>query len=107
MGNPTAANEGNDHEQGKGRPASDPTIASNLELLQELRQCTGGYGDLFPGIRRPASTPMSAETINKALKIMGFEDKQTGHGFRGLASTILNDHHVAGSEAIEWQLSHK
>lgn len=76
-------------------------------LLDELREYTGGHRFMFPGIRRPDTTPMSAETINKALKIMGFEDRQTGHGFRGLASTIMNERSGFRSEVIERQLAHK
>ncbi|OZI58975.1 tyrosine-type recombinase/integrase [Bordetella genomosp. 1] len=50
---------------------------------------------------------MSAETINKALKILGFEGVQTGHGFRGLASTIMNEYSGARPEVIERQFAHK
>ncbi|WP_447982874.1 tyrosine-type recombinase/integrase [Achromobacter kerstersii] len=50
---------------------------------------------------------MSSETINKALKILGFEGEQTGHGFRGLASTIMNERSGARAEVIERQLAHK
>ncbi|MFY3681778.1 tyrosine-type recombinase/integrase [Achromobacter xylosoxidans] len=65
------------------------------------------YRLLFPGLRDPANTPMSAETINKALKILGFEGEQTGHGFRGLASTIMNERSGTRPEVIERQLAHK
>lgn len=50
---------------------------------------------------------MSAETINKALKILGVEEEQTGHGFRGLASTTMNERSGARLEVIERQLAHK
>ena len=62
---------------------------------------------MFPGLRDPAKIPISAETINKALKILGFEGEQTGHGFRGLASTIMNERSGAQPEVIERQLAHK
>lgn len=77
------------------------------DLLEELGKYTGRYRLLFPGLRDPANTPMSAETINKALKILGFEGEQTGHGFRGLASTIMNERSGARPEVIERQLAHK
>lgn len=76
-------------------------------LLDELSQYTGRYRMMFPGLRDPAKIPMSAETINKALKILGFEGEQTGHGFRGLASTIMNERSGARPEVIERQLAHK
>ncbi|MGE8588324.1 MAG: tyrosine-type recombinase/integrase, partial [Alcaligenes sp.] len=84
-----------------------PLSRQVLALLAELGQYTGRYRLLFPGLRDPANTPMSAETINKALKILGFEGEQTGHGFRGLASTIMNERSGARAEVIERQLAHK
>ncbi len=54
-----------------------PLSRQTLALFEELRDLTGGYRYMWPGIRRPAMSPMSAETINKALKIMGFEDRQS------------------------------
>lgn len=84
-----------------------PLSRQVLALLEELAQYTGRYRLLFPGLRDPANTPMSAETINKALKILGFEGEQTGHGFRGLASTIMNERSGTRPEVIERQLAHK
>lgn len=84
-----------------------PLSRQVLALLGELGQYTGRYRLLFPGLRDPANTPMSAETINKALKILGFEGEQTGHGFRGLASTIMNERSGGRAEVIERQLAHK
>jgi len=76
-------------------------------LLDELSHYTGRYRMMFPGLRDPAKITMSAETINKALKILGFNGEQTGHGFRGLASTIVNERSGARPEVIERQLAHK
>lgn len=50
---------------------------------------------------------MSGETINRALEILGYGEQQTGHGFRGLASTILNETGRFRDRAIEAQLAHK
>lgn len=83
-----------------------PLARQSIALLNDLRAYTGDYRYLFPGVRNPATQVMSAETINKALKSMGFEGKQTGHGFRGLASTILNERTTFNPDAIERQLSH-
>lgn len=84
-----------------------PLSTQVMALLDELEPYTGRHRLLFPGLRDPANTPMSAETINKALKILGFEGEQTGHGFRGLASTIMNERSGARPEVIERQLAHK
>ncbi|WP_454673561.1 tyrosine-type recombinase/integrase [Achromobacter pestifer] len=84
-----------------------PLLRQVQALLDELDKYTGRYRLLFPGLRDPANTPVSAENINKALKILGFEGEQTGHGFRGLASTIMNERSGAWPEVIERQLAHK
>jgi len=76
-----------------------------LELLAVLREVTGRSALLFPG-ERDHEKPMSNGTILMALKRMGYARKMTGHGFRGLAATIL---HEKGFEHlhIELQLAHK
>ena len=50
---------------------------------------------------------MNAKTINKALKILGFEGELTGHSFRGQTSTVINKRSGARPELIERQLAHK
>lgn len=81
-----------------------PLSHQAIELLQELKQHTGSRHFMFEGLRR--DVPISENTINQALKRIGFGDKQTGHGFRGLASTILYEHGFS-EDAVEKQLSHK
>ncbi|WP_116345608.1 tyrosine-type recombinase/integrase, partial [Cupriavidus taiwanensis] len=83
-----------------------PLSKQAIAILQELRDLTGRYALLFPGTKDPGKVPISAETINKALKSLGFEGKQTGHGFRGLASTILNERSGFDPRAIDLQLGH-
>ncbi len=60
---------------------------------------------LFPG-ERDTKRPMSNNTILKALERMGYKGRMTGHGFRGIASTVL---HEQGYEHmhIELQLAHQ
>ena len=69
-----------------------------------LRTLTGNSEFLFPGDRTPEK-PMSNNTILMALKRMGYQGRMTGHGFRGLASTILHEHGYA-HDHIELQLAH-
>lgn len=83
-----------------------PLSTQVLKLLDNLHKLTGRHRFLFPGMRNPSTSPISAETINKALKIMGYEGQQTGHGFRSLASTILNESGLFRREAIDAQLAH-
>jgi integrase len=86
----------------------DPHIVSlasqAIEVLEMLRTLTDGSEWLFPG-DRSESKPMSNNTILQALKRMGYKGRMTGHGFRGLASTILHEQGYA-HEHIELQLAH-
>jgi len=75
-----------------------------LEVLELLRPLTGSTVWLFPGDRN-TTKPMSNNTILQALKRMGYKGRMTGHGFRGLASTILHEKGY-GHEHIELQLAH-
>jgi integrase len=75
-----------------------------LEVLAMLRELAGQNEWLFPGDRN-AKKPMSNNTILKALERMGYKGRMTGHGFRGLASTILHEQGYA-HEHIELQLAH-
>jgi integrase len=75
-----------------------------IEVLEMLRTITGESEWLFPGDRN-ANKPMSNNTILKALERMDYKGRMTGHGFRGLASTILHEQGYA-HEHIELQLGH-
>jgi integrase len=81
-----------------------PLTSQALEVLDTLRTLTGESEWLFPG-DRSASKPMSNNTILKALERMGYKGRMTGHGFRGLASTILHEQGYA-HDHIELQLAH-
>jgi integrase len=69
-----------------------------------LRDLTGHSKWLFPGDRDPEKF-MSNNTILKALDRMGYKGAMTGHGFRGVASTILHEFGYK-AEHIELQLAH-
>jgi integrase len=81
-----------------------PLARQAIEVLELLRTITGAGELIFPGDREP-SRPMSNNTILLALDRMGYRGRQTGHGFRGLASTILHEQGYA-HEHIELQLAH-
>jgi integrase len=82
-----------------------PLSTQATDILRELHALTGKGRFCFPGIRT-ASRPMSENTINFALRGLGFDgDTMTGHGFRAMASTLLNElgwH----DDWIERQLAH-
>ena len=82
-----------------------PLSLQALAILRELEPLTGGGRYVFPGIRT-ATEPMSENTVNAALRRMGFDkDTMTGHGFRAMASTRLNEMGWA-PDVIERQLAH-
>jgi integrase len=81
-----------------------PLARQAVDLLETLRTLTGESEWLFPGDRN-AKKPMSNNTILKALERMGYKGRMTGHGFRGLASTILHEQGF-NHEHIELQLAH-
>ena len=81
-----------------------PLAKQTVEILAMLRDLTGDSEWLFPGDRN-RSKPMSNNTILKALERMGYKGRMTGHGFRGLASTILHEREYT-HEYIELQLAH-
>jgi integrase len=81
-----------------------PLSTQALEVLALLRQLNGNSELVFPG-ERDTAKPMSNMTILEALKRMGYGGEMTGHGFRGVASTILHEQGYP-HEHIELQLAH-
>lgn len=82
-----------------------PLSRQAVEALRELQPLTGSGRYLFPGARS-AGRPMSENTICAALRYLGYERGQmTAHGFRTLASTLLNEMGWS-ADAIERQLAH-
>jgi integrase len=81
-----------------------PLSRQALDVLVLLKQLSGNSDLLFPGERDPKK-PMSNMTILEALKRMGYKGIHTGHGFRGLASTLLHEQGWP-HEHIELQLAH-
>jgi integrase len=82
-----------------------PLSSQAVAILRELKPLTGSGQYVFPSLRTP-TRPMSENTVNGALRRLGYSgDQMTGHGFRSMASTLLNEqgwHH----DAIERQLAH-
>jgi integrase len=81
-----------------------PLAQQVCEVLQSLHDITGKSEWLFPG-DRGSDKPMSNNTILKALERMGYKGRMTGHGFRGVASTLLHEQGYP-HEHIEIQLAH-
>ena len=82
-----------------------PLAPQAVAILRELQPLTGHGQYLFPSYRGKART-MSENTVNAAVRYMGFDkDTMTGHGFRAMASTRLNEMGWT-PDVIERQLAH-
>ena len=82
-----------------------PLSCQALDVLRELQPLTGKGKYVFPGLRG-RERAMSENTVNAALRRMGYsKGDMTGHGFRSLASTLLNELGF-NRDAIERQLAH-
>ena len=82
-----------------------PLSRQAMAILSELKPLTGNGRYVFPGARSNGR-PMSENTVNAALRRLGYDkDTMTGHGFRHMASTLLNEQGW-NRDAIERQMAH-
>lgn len=82
-----------------------PLARQAVEVLRELQPLTGSGRYVFPSARS-IDRPMSENTVLAALRRLGYPTgHMTGHGFRAMASTLLNEQGW-GRDAIERQLAH-
>jgi integrase len=82
-----------------------PLSTQAISILRELQPLTGSGRYVFPGARTNGR-PMSENTVNAGLRRLGYtSDQMTGHGFRSMASTLLNEQGW-NRDAIERQLAH-
>lgn len=86
------------------RPHVVPLPAQAVEILRAMRTLTGTRQLVFASPHRPRKQ-MSENTLNKAIHQMGYKGRQTGHGFRHLISTALNERGY-NRDWIERQLAH-
>ena len=84
-----------------------PLSRQALDVLAQARALTGNGHYVFPSIRTHLR-PMSENTVNAALRRLGYSnDEMTGHGFRAMASTLLNESGRWSPDAIDRALAHK
>jgi integrase len=89
-----------------GEPHLVPLSNQAISILNNLHALTGEGRYLFPSYRSVAR-PMSNNAVNAALRRMGFDkDEMTGHGFRAMARTILDEVLQFRPDFIEHQLAH-
>lgn len=84
-------------------PHHVPLSRQAVEILKRLREMSGHWPWVFPG--RAPTKPMSKNTMLFALYRMGYHSRMTGHGFRAMASTALNEMGYR-ADVIERQLAH-
>ncbi|EIK4080616.1 integrase arm-type DNA-binding domain-containing protein [Salmonella enterica] len=85
-------------------PLSDQAIA----VLKQIEALSGHLAFIFPG-EYDQDKCMSDNTVNKALRVMGYDTKKEicGHGFRAMACSALSESGLWSKEAIEKQMSHQ
>jgi integrase len=95
------------HQKVNGRPHLVPLAQQALAYLAELRPLTGHGRYVFPSLRT-GERPMSDNTINAALRRMGFsQDEMSAHGFRATARTLMIERMPGiSADVIEAQLAH-
>ena len=83
-----------------------PLSSQAVAILKEAHALTGRGKFVFPGHRSP-NRPMSNNGVLAALRRMGYEkETMTGHGFRAMARTILDEVLMVRPDLIEHQLAH-
>ncbi len=88
------------------QPHLVPLSWQAIETLKEIQPLTGNGRYVFPSPRTP-KRPMSNNAVLAALRRMGFEKHEmTGHGFRAMARTILDEVLQIRPDYIEHQLAH-
>ena len=89
------------------RPHRVPLSKQALAIICDLQAMSRGGRWLFPSVHG-ISRPMSENTLNAALRRLGYSKGQmTAHGFKGMASTRLNEMGRWNPDAIERQLAHQ
>ncbi|MEG3146563.1 tyrosine-type recombinase/integrase [Sphingomonas sp. RT2P30] len=94
------------HKTKMRRPHAIPLTRQALDIIASIEHDAAYSSFLFPSLRS-VDRPMSENTINAALRRMGYaQDEMTGHGFRAMAATLLNEMGLWHPDAIERQLAH-
>ena len=84
-----------------------PLSRQVLEILEELHEITGHREYLFPSMRARKDVPISENTLNAALKSLGFDGIHVAHGFRAMASSLLNEMGARMSSSASFRMLKK
>ena len=94
-----------EHRMKMGETHIVPLSKRSIAILEDVRPLTGSGRYVFPSLRT-VTRPTSEGTLNAALRRLGFsKEEMTGHGFRTMASTLLNEQGWH-PDLIELQLAH-
>ncbi|OSL74968.1 integrase [Escherichia coli TA054] len=90
------------------RPHIVPLSQQSIAILKQIKDISGDDDLLFPGDHNPYK-PMCENTVNKALRLMGWDTKTEicGHGFRTMACSALMESSIWSQDAVERQMSHQ
>jgi integrase len=88
-----------------GKPHFVPLSRQAVEILKEQQNISGTEGFVFPSIIN-RKKPMSNNTLLKALEILGYHKRMTGHGFRALAMSAIKEKLGYAHEVVDRQLAH-
>lgn len=89
-----------------GTPHIVPLASQAVDILRDLHPLTARSAYVFPSARG-ASRPMSENAVNAALRYLGYDgNTMTGHGFRAMARTVLDEVLGFRPDFIEHQLAH-
>ncbi|EKL0025380.1 integrase arm-type DNA-binding domain-containing protein [Salmonella enterica] len=85
-----------------------PLSRQSVAILKQIKDISGDYELVFPGDHNPYK-PLCENTVNKALRLMGYDTKQDicGHGFRAMACSALMESGLWSQDAVERQMSHQ
>ena len=83
-----------------------PLSPQAVNILREMKNYSGPEGYVFPQVRNPQKA-MSENTLLYFSNRLGYAGRNTIHGFRTLASTVLNESQMWHPDAIELQLAHQ
>ncbi|MFC3395057.1 tyrosine-type recombinase/integrase [Brenneria rubrifaciens] len=85
-----------------------PLSRQAIDILKQIQAISGHLELVFPGDHNPYK-PMCENTVNKALRLMGYDTKKDvcGHGFRAMACSALMESERWSQDAVERQMSHQ
>lgn len=88
------------------RPHEVPLSRQVVAIIREMASTSGHSDFVFPAFNSP-KRPISENTVNQALRRLGYGGKMTAHGFRSTASSLLNESGLWRPDIIEHALAHQ